>query len=51
MSGVSVEAVRAQTGWPVATGSNVTETPPPTAEELAMIRRFDPEGFWTRDRG
>ena len=49
--GVSVEAVRAQTGWPVATTPSVTETSPPTAEELAMIRRFDPEGFWTRDRG
>ena len=33
-----------------APGRMVTETPPPTAEELAAIRRFDPEGFWTRGR-
>jgi hypothetical protein len=28
----------------------VVETPPPSADELAMIRRFDPEGFWTGAR-
>jgi hypothetical protein len=28
----------------------VTETPAPTEEELTTIRRFDPEGFWTRGR-
>jgi glutaconate CoA-transferase subunit B len=49
--GVTVDDVRAQTGWPLATAPAVGQTPPPTAEELAVIRRFDPEGFWTRDRG
>jgi glutaconate CoA-transferase subunit B len=49
--GVTVADVRAQTGWPLGTTPDVAETPPPTAEELAVIRRFDPEGFWTRDRG
>jgi glutaconate CoA-transferase subunit B len=49
--GVTVEQVRAQTGWPLRAVPAVTGTPPPTADELAMIRRFDPEGFWTRDRG
>jgi hypothetical protein len=29
----------------------VAETPPPTAEELTVIRRFDPQGFWTHGRG
>ncbi len=48
--GVSVEDVRAQTGWPLATAPVVTTTPAPTAAELAVIRRFDPEGFWTRGR-
>ncbi len=48
--GVTVAEVRGQTGWPVGAAPDVTETPPPTAEELAVIRRFDPEGFWTRDR-
>jgi glutaconate CoA-transferase subunit B len=46
-----VEAVRAQTGWPLAAAPAVAETLPPTAAELAVIRRFDPDGFWTRDRG
>jgi glutaconate CoA-transferase subunit B len=45
-----VAAVRRQTGWPLRLAPELGETPPPTAEELAMIRRFDPEGFWTRGR-
>lgn len=49
--GVTVNQVRAQTGWPLACAPEVTETVAPTAEELAVIRRFDPEGFWTRGRG
>jgi glutaconate CoA-transferase subunit B len=49
--GVTVEQVQAQTGWPLRVAPAVTGTPPPTAEELTVIRRFDPEGFWTRDRG
>jgi glutaconate CoA-transferase subunit B len=49
--GVTVEAVRAQTGWPLAAAPVVAGTPPPSAAELAVIRRFDPDGFWTRDRG
>ncbi len=48
--GVTVAALRAQTGWPLACGPDVTETPAPTAEELGVIRRFDPRGFWTRGR-
>jgi glutaconate CoA-transferase subunit B len=49
--GVTVDDVRAQTGWALACAPTVAVTPPPTADELAVIRRFDPEGFWTRDRG
>jgi glutaconate CoA-transferase subunit B len=49
--GVTVEEVRAQTGWPPRAAAAVAETPPPTAAELAMIRRFDPQGFWTGGRG
>ena len=48
--GVTAEAVRAETGWPLRLAPNVAETPPPTGEELATIRRFDPDGFWTRGR-
>ena len=48
--GVTVEEVQAETGWPLRPARPVAETPPPSAEELAMIRRFDPEGFWTGAR-
>jgi glutaconate CoA-transferase, subunit B len=48
--GATVDEVRAQTGWPLRLAADVAETPPPTVQELAMIRRFDPEGFWTGAR-
>jgi glutaconate CoA-transferase subunit B len=49
--GVSVADVRAQTGWALTCHPELGDTPPPTPEELAVIRRFDPRGFWTRGRG
>jgi glutaconate CoA-transferase subunit B len=48
--GVTVDDVRMQTGWPLACAPEVSETPLPTAGELAVIRGFDPRGFWTRGR-
>jgi glutaconate CoA-transferase subunit B len=48
--GVSVEQVLANTGWPLRLAPDVTETPVPTPAELAILRRFDPQGFWTGDR-
>lgn len=44
---VSVEEVQANTGWPLKVAPALTTTPTPTARELEMLRRFDPEGFWT----
>jgi glutaconate CoA-transferase subunit B len=46
--GHSVEEVRERTGWELRVGEGAGETPTPTEAELAAIRRFDPEGFWTR---
>jgi glutaconate CoA-transferase subunit B len=46
--GHTVEEVRSLTGWDLRVADGVGETPPPTAEELAHIRRLDPDGFWTR---
>jgi glutaconate CoA-transferase subunit B len=40
--------VRAETGWQLKVAKHVSETSPPTEPELAAIRRFDPDGFWTR---
>jgi glutaconate CoA-transferase subunit B len=44
---VAVEEVMSQTGWPLRLAPDLGETPAPTADELAAIRRFDPERFWT----
>ena len=45
--GVSLNDVRAETGWPVRVAPNLRETPEPSGEELAALRRFDPHGLWT----
>lgn len=44
----SVDEVRARTGWDLRVAPDCGPTPEPTAEELAMIREADPDGFWTR---
>ena len=46
--GHTVPEVRAETGWDLSAVDGVAETAGPTEEELAAIRKFDPEGFWTR---
>ncbi len=46
--GQSPETLRASTGWDLKVAGDAGETPAPTAEELAIIRRYDPQGFWTR---
>jgi glutaconate CoA-transferase subunit B len=45
--GVSPEQVARETGWELACAERLTTTPAPTPEELAIIRRFDPQRFWT----
>jgi glutaconate CoA-transferase subunit B len=35
------------TGWPLHLAPGVQETPPPSEEELKIIRECDPLGFWT----
>jgi glutaconate CoA-transferase subunit B len=47
--GQGVEEVLANTGWNLKLADNVTETSPPSAEELAVIREIDPKGFWTKE--
>ena len=46
--GQSVESVKADTGWELLIAPDACETQPPTAQELEIIRRYDPQGFWTR---
>lgn len=45
--GHSVGEVRSETGWDLKVADDVSETSAPTRSELAAIRKFDPEGFWT----
>jgi glutaconate CoA-transferase subunit B len=46
--GSSADDVRANTGWDLRVASDAHETPPPTTDELRIIRECDPQGFWTR---
>jgi glutaconate CoA-transferase, subunit B len=46
--GSSADDVRANTGWDLHVAPDAHETPPPTADELRIIRECDPQGFWTR---
>ncbi|HEX6387429.1 MAG TPA: CoA-transferase [Anaerolineae bacterium] len=45
--GVTPDDVLANTGWPLKVAGDLQTTPAPTADELAIIQRFDPQGFWT----
>jgi glutaconate CoA-transferase subunit B len=48
-AGHTVEEVAAQTGFPLALPDSVPTTPPPTAEELRIIRDdLDPDGVLRR---
>jgi glutaconate CoA-transferase, subunit B len=47
-SGVTVEDVLANTGWKLRVPDNVSATPAPSAEELAVMRELDPYNFWTK---
>ncbi|HEV2385654.1 MAG TPA: CoA-transferase [Candidatus Acidoferrales bacterium] len=45
--GVRPEDVAVRTGWKLRVAGDLSETPAPSAAEIAAIREFDPEGFWT----
>jgi glutaconate CoA-transferase subunit B len=45
--GVEVEQVAAATGWPLETSPTLETTQAPSSQDLAIIRRFDPDRFWT----
>lgn len=47
--GHTLDEVRDNTSWPLQISDGVRETSAPTESELAAIRRFDPDGFWTRN--
>lgn len=45
--GVSVNDIKDQTGWPLRVSPEIQQTPAPTREELAAVRKYDPKGIWT----
>ena len=45
--GCSVDEVLANTGWNLKVSNDVAPTLEPSAQELAAIREYDPQGFWT----
>jgi glutaconate CoA-transferase subunit B len=46
--GASLEDVRGAMGWPVRVAPDLATTPPPSSEELRLIREvLDPEGRYT----
>ena len=45
--GVSCEQVQANTGFPLVFASDLRETEPPSADELAMLRHLDPDRTYT----
>lgn len=47
--GATAEAVRENTGFPIEVPAGCPETPPPTAEELKVIREFDPRNYRSLD--
>ncbi len=46
--GSSIEDIRSETGWDLRVAEHAHATPPPTEDELAIIREYDPMGFWTK---
>lgn len=45
--GVTATEIRDNTGWDIEVPASVSLTPPPTADELKVIRQIDPDRFWT----
>ena len=45
--GVTAQELRENTGWELSVSEPLVETTPPTANELELIRRIDPDRFWT----
>ncbi len=45
-----VAAARAACGWDLRVASTVRELSPPTVDEVAALRRWDPRGWFLRER-
>jgi len=46
--GITLEEVQGKMAWQPAVGEQLVETPPPSADELRLVREvLDPEGIYT----
>jgi glutaconate CoA-transferase subunit B len=49
--GVTVQKIKENIGWDVKVAREVTETPPPTPEEIRIIRdELDPQGIFLKSK-
>jgi acyl CoA:acetate/3-ketoacid CoA transferase beta subunit len=46
----AINRVRQNCGWELKISSEIAEVPPPSAEELLLLRTFDPQGYFTKKR-
>jgi len=49
-SGEAINRIRQNCGWELRVSSRVTAVSPPSLEELLLLRTFDPQGYFTRER-
>lgn len=45
--GVTAADIERETGWPLKMSEDVKQTAPPSPEELAAVRKYDPKQVWT----
>jgi len=45
--GIRVDKIQQETGWALRHSGDLHETRPPSPEELAAVRKYDPKGVWT----
>ena len=45
--GVTVEEIGSETDWSLKVSRDLAETPAPTKDELAAVRKYDPKRVWT----
>ena len=45
--GVSIDQIKNETNWPLRVSPDVSETSPPSNDELAAVRKYDPKKVWT----
>jgi len=49
--GITVEMVQRKTNWPLKISEDISQTPKPSEIEIELLRKYDPEGFWTKNKG